>query len=508
MRISNPLLFTENHRFVVYRDFSFGPLEQKMLSCVYQPLVGAAAAAFYHLLCRQLPADRVGCSALDQQRKLFLNLGLEMNESGRRRLADYCSRLEAVGLLGSGCVELPDAEEIVYEYRLYAPLKPADFFQTPHLAMLLRDKLGRYAVRALAEELESPVPEELNDPYAIRKDLSVPFYEMFLLNAKENEPAPKEPVVPPSYGLGQEAGTAGAPGRFRHEDILSRFPRHSVNRRWVERLGERGEDLAVVNYIADKYGLTLKEICQLLDEDDVFGIAGELSAVRLEDRAHAMFMQNVKREEERDWALIGQAFQAQAETAAGGEESLPEGPWFEVPEWLAGKYDKTGYNRMLATQPFTRALRALIAENVSQATLKLFSKLNLYYQLPDPVLNALIHHMRVMNKPWKENYIEKVAAGLQGQGIRTYGQAVAYFLKEQEAARALEEGKAGDRVPGAGRQRLRPGRKPKLPIHDSEGFSEPLTPEEEAELERILRRLERPADHLQAEGGGTGGVAR
>lgn len=492
MRITNPLLFTENHRFVVYRDFSFGPLEQKMMACVYQPLVGAMATGLYYQLCQQLPADRVGYSGLDQQRKLFLALGLEMNDKGRRRLAECSSLLEAVGLLGCGRIELAEREEQIYEYRLMAPLAPSEFFRTQHLVLLLRDKLGRFAVRALADELMAAAPEELSDPYAIREDLTVPFYEIFVLNTKAEEPVPLQPVAPPAYGSAGEAGPA-SPYRFQYEDIIARFPRHSLNRPWVEQLREREDDLVVINYISDKYRLTLKEICLLLDEDGVFDLSGNLLRDQLEARANAVFMQTVKREEERNWALVGQAAEAQREMAAGAESPAADlaGPQFEVPEWLAGQYGKSEYNRLLAGQPYTRVLRVLITDNVSQATLNLFSKLNLYYKLPDPVLNALIHYMRVMDKPWKEKYIEKVAASLQGQGIDTYGKAVAYFLKEQEAAKALASGagkQAAGRMSGP---RTRTARRPNLPIHDSQGLSEPLTPEEEAELERIVRLLER-----------------
>ena len=75
MRISNPLHFTEQHRFLVCRDFSLSPIDQQMLATVYQPLVGSDAYGLYMLLFHQLPADQTGYSRPEQQRKLFLSIG-------------------------------------------------------------------------------------------------------------------------------------------------------------------------------------------------------------------------------------------------------------------------------------------------------------------------------------------------------------------------------------------------------------------------------------------------
>jgi len=130
VRLGNPLFFTENHRFTVYRDFSLGPAESRMLASAYQPMVGAAAVGLYMLLLHQLPADRTGWSALDLQRKLFAGMALEPNPDGRAALARLCSLLEAVGLLRTETAEQADTEELLYVYRLYPPLAPADFLQT------------------------------------------------------------------------------------------------------------------------------------------------------------------------------------------------------------------------------------------------------------------------------------------------------------------------------------------------------------------------------------------
>lgn len=50
------------------------------------------------------------------------------------------------------------------------------------MTLLLRDKVGKYAVFALRDELVRPEPDELKN--ANTENLSVPFYELFRLNTQ------------------------------------------------------------------------------------------------------------------------------------------------------------------------------------------------------------------------------------------------------------------------------------------------------------------------------------
>ncbi len=128
MRIGNILQFTEHHRYYIYRDFSLSSMDSKVLQMIYQPMVGALAASLYQLLYHHVPADQVGYSQLESQRRIFLSLGLEMNEQGRRTLIEHASRLEAVGLLQTSRLAMPHGEDVIFEYELAEPLGPEEFF--------------------------------------------------------------------------------------------------------------------------------------------------------------------------------------------------------------------------------------------------------------------------------------------------------------------------------------------------------------------------------------------
>jgi replication initiation and membrane attachment protein len=488
MRMTSPLHFTENHRFTVFRDFSLSPLDLRMISLIYQPMVGAYATSLYLLMNQQLSADKVGYTPADQLRKLFLALGIVPNERGRKLLVEQYSKLEAVGLLHTFRTELSQTEEYIYEFRLSPPLKPTEFFQTQHLLLLLRDKIGKYPVLAIRADLESSMQSDLDDPYGIREDLSVPFYEIFLLDSPTVDPdfeqaSSQKPVAKLQLSEHKEEE------RLQYDHIIRRFPKNSANRSHVEKLKNREDDVVMINYLADKYRLTLKEMCQLLDEEGVFTPQGKLLGDRLEQKANETYLQSRKREENINWGAVGQAVSSRAQTSAAQDTGSNEmNTKLKVPEWLTEQYDISAYNKMLASDPHTQVLRVLVAPNISRPTLNLFSKLNLYYHLPDAVLNVLIHHMRTSKLPWKENYIEKMAASLQGEQILTYTQAVEYFHKESEARNGIVrsanhvKGKGSKSVSGTSKN------KPRMPVYNAPAVL--LTTEEEEELESIVRQLD------------------
>lgn len=505
VRLGNPLFFTENHRFAVYRDFSLGPAESRMLAAAYQPMVGAAAVGLYMLLLHQLPADRTGWSGLDLQRKLFAGMALEPNPEGRAALARHCSLLEAVGLMRTEIAEQPDTEEWMYIYRLYPPLKPAEFFATAHLRLLLRDKIGERAAEALARELVADKPEALGDPYLVRRDVTVPFHDMFSLAAAADEAGPADGNGP-AGGVGSEAAAPPLPPlRFTPGQIISRVPKTSLNRRHVERLAEDPASVGKINYYADKYGLTLTNVAELLDLDGVFDASGRWDERAFERQAELIFLQRYKHEEQLaarlpameetaasaapDDGRFPPVSRGAGRPAAGGEAADPDA-LLAVPERLRDKLDIVAYNDFLKRSPYTKVLELFIGTpQVMGETKEMFRKLNILYRFPDEVLNALIHYLQTKEKPWNESYINKVAASLQARQIRTFEQAARYFNAEERALARRQEaaGRGGARAGAAGR--TGGGRaKPRLPVYQAP--SGKLPEEARRELDEIVKYLE------------------
>lgn len=519
MRVSNLLEFTENHRFIAYRDFALSALDRKVLVQLYQPLVGSLAVSFYLLLYHRLGEDEIGYATPDQQRGLFLGLGLDMGPDSRRRLIEQSSRLEAVGLLRVYRRYDPVSEETLYEYELKPPLPPHRFFAHPYLTLLLRDRIGKYAHLELHRALE-PDPPAVLDRFLSREDVSVPPSEMFRMGTGAGErpgtdvaDSAAEAPFPPDEG-------PEVPERIRHADILFRFPRGSANRKWVERLRHMPEAMVRINYIAYKYELHAPEISRLLDEDGAFREDGQPDWDLLDRRARELYRQDRKREKERAIRLARLGAAEEEAVAAGLPEVLGEAegvaptegagsgtgrtdpePGLEVPKRFPSAISVQAYNDLLRHKPWTRVLKLFFPGAVPDPFLRVFEKIDAAYRLPEPVINVLIHYVMSMDETQRlsEPFIDAIAANMLAKGIATYEEAVVY-VRGQEKLREVLERRAGDgavrgdrTVPegkrsGSGRGRAA-GRKPDMPVVEDDGTEREMTPEELQNLYELARKF-------------------
>ncbi|CAM4267917.1 helicase DnaB [Paenibacillus alkaliterrae] len=507
MRINNILQYTEHHRYYIFRDFSLSSLDYKMLSLIYQPMIGAFAVAFYQQLYHGIAEGCSGYSSLEPQRKLFLGLGLEMNEKSRKHLIEQASKLEAVGLLQTSRLGLPDNADVIYEYELSQPLSPAEFFRNMHLTMLLRDKVGKYAVISLRESFGAVEPDELAGAGLNKENISVPFYELFKLNMQsvdeELEQALTE-VAPSRQAAARPAlSTAGIP----YGEIILRFPRNSANRRFVERLRGDEEQLAQVNYVAYKYSLTVADICRLLDEDGIFGDSGALNVDELQLRANQFYRQDKKREGDRQRTMAKtqvMANEAPAESDELTEEyEVKEQHYLQVPNQLLGRCDIQQYNMLMRNEPHTRFLQRFFPGAVPDWIERVFERIDLNYKLAAPVINVLIHYVIGTNDAQRvtKTFLDAVASNMLVKQIDSFEKAVHYVREqaqvEQDKERRKEAasgysgsgGSAYGGNKGTGRSRGT-SRKPSIPIVQDGQSGSAVSADELEELRKLARKLD------------------
>ncbi|MFS0727199.1 helicase DnaB [Paenibacillus sp. 1P07SE] len=501
MRIRNIHQFTEHHRFYMYRDFSLSGIDMKMLQLIYQPMVGAAAAGLYQLLYYQVDSDRVGYSGLEPQRRLFLGLGLEMNDGGRRQLATQASRLEAVGLLQSSQLLVPEGEDVIYEYELLAPQSPIEFFRNQHLTMYLRDQVGKHAVIHLREQFFAAEPDELAHAEPAKENLSVPFYELFQLGTAAvdheleqalTEVAPsREPAPRPA------AETAG----IQYGEIIMRFPRHSANRPHVEKLRSDVESMATLNYVAYKYSLTVVDLCRLLDEDGIFTARGELLEDELQLRANKTYRQERKRGEDRQRVLarMSGGTPSQAEDELPTEHAVDSDHRLDVPAQLAGRCDIAQYNMLMRNEPHTRFLMRFFPGAVPEWLDRVFERIDLNYRLAAPVINVLIHYVlgQADNKRVNKSFIDAVAANMLLKQVDTFEKAVRYVReqgeKDQQGGSHEQRSRESGGSAGSGRRSNTSWggrRKPDLPIIEDSGEQPEISETELEELRQLARKLD------------------
>ncbi|WP_151737263.1 DnaD domain protein [Paenibacillus tengchongensis] len=492
MRMSNLHHFTEHHRYCVSREFGLSSLDGRMLGSVYQPMVGAFAVSLYRLLFEHVPAESIGYSEAEQQRKLFLTLGIEPNEKGRKFLVEQASMLEAVGLLSTSRIYMAETDDYLYEYELLPPLGPAEFFATQHLTLLLRDKVGKFAVLALREQFWRKEPEEWSRRSLNKENISVPFYDIFQLNTHvidyELEQALAE-VATVRQPVLQEEPNIG------YSDIILRFPRESVNRAHVEKLRFDHAQMGMINYIARKYGLDTQDVSRLLDEDGVFAPDGELILDTLQHKASQQFRQELKRQEKREIAaakVVSLRSAAEEEPPiAPPEQSVEMEYYVEVPPQFMSKCDIHQYNMMLRNEPYTRLLQTFFPGTVPGQLLDIFDNINLNYKLKSEVINVLIHYVMTLaatsgEQRMNRNFVEAIASNMLMKQVNTYEKAVRYIRDQSKV-----KGKGAGAAAGAGgtRQRNyakgnRPA-KPEIPISVDDGTAGAVSEEEFAAMMKM-----------------------
>lgn len=506
MKITNLLHFTENHRFTVNRSFSLGSLAQKMLSAIYQPMVGPGAIALYHTFYSQLPGEKAGYSQLEQQRRLFLQLELEHGEKGRKQLIEWTSKLEAVGLLATSRRLFPETEEYVYQYQLFEPLGPDEFFLNQHLALLLRDKVGKIMLLLLRDELLAPEPVELDG--SVAEQLSVPFYDLFRLNTQVMDHELEQALYQVAAGRQNGAGLDTESRGFQYTDIIARFPKGSRNRPFVEALQFRKDHLAAINMAKNKYDLELQETCRLLDEDGIFDAEGNLQYEELQYRANLLYRQT-KRRTEWNERKVQQLTEPAADADGPPESDEPQEEksvqmefYLEVPALFKGQCDVHQYNTLLRNEPYTLVLKKFFPQGaVPDGVLDIFERIDLNYGLTEEVINVLIHFIHTDRRSWAKNSIEAVASDLLGKQVATYEQAVDYIReKARYKARAVANAASGkrkeDAAPPSGRSasggsrssggsRGGRGAKPVIPVATGKPGRKSLSDEE---MEAIIRK--------------------
>ncbi|MDT0125807.1 DnaD domain protein [Paenibacillus sp. RRE4] len=503
MRMKNLHHYTEHHRYCVYRDFGLSALDDRMLTGAYQPMVGAFAVGLYRLLFQHLPGEQVGYSPLEQQRRLFMTLGLEPSEKGRKYLVEQASKLEAVGLLQTSRVYIPENDDYIYEYELQPPLSPGEFFRTQHLTLLLRDKIGKFAVLSLRSGFSAVENGEAPYVAANKENISVPFYDIFELNTHVIDYELEQALSEVSTSA-QRTGTNDAveENTLNYADIILRFPRESVNRRYVEQLRFDHEQLGIVNFVVNKFNLSVQDVCRLLDEDGVFSPQGQLLLDDLQHKASMQFRQTKKRQEQQTVqaakvvALRQNMEEPQPYNDSGEppvEHVVQMEYYVEVPPQFATKCDIHQYNMMLRNEPYTRLLQTFFPGAVPDNLVDIFEKIDLSYKLPGEVINVLIHYLMALlvsggEQRINRNFVEAIASNMLLKQVNTYEKAVQYIRDQAKVKGKQAAGAAGTRTRTYGKGTKA---KPEIPIvQDISQDGEHVSEEEFEEMMRFAQEMQ------------------
>lgn len=456
-----------------------------MLTSVYQPVIGAYAASLYQLLYQQISPDQLGYSKVEQQRKIFLLLNIDPNETGRRLLIEQTSKLEAMGLLRTKHRYIVETDEYLFEYELVRPLSPGDFFKVPHLMMLLRDKVGKYAVLSLKEDFFTTEPEEFIGKTMNSENISLAFYdfEPFRLNASVVDWELEQALSELSPAREEMKREAQLDQHIEYTDIIFHFPKAaSKNTRFVENLKYDHGQMASINYYFNKYHLMKADIRDLLDADGMFSEDGELQVTMLEKKANDIYRQRKSLNEQTERRLRKMDASSEIEDTGEGipdEHFVAKEYYLPVPQILKSQCDNPDqYNMFVRNLPYTHFLEKFFPGVVPKYIEDTFEQLCVNYKLPDEVINVLIHFISFNKKSWTRSYIDSIAASLLGKQIHSFEETVVHFRSNGD--KYLKKNSTSTRA-----------QKPNLKVVQSQPDGNELKDDEMEALQRLAERLER-----------------
>lgn len=159
--------------FKIRMPYPFSNYDRQLLTLLYQPLIGAEAAAFYLTLWAEGEVDREEATHYT----LMNILGIPIAKVFEARI-----QLEAIGLLRT---YRKDDENRSFIYELCPPLDPKSFFADPLLSMFLFSKIGESAYRRVRDRFV--IHTEIGEGY---EEVSRTFTDIYQpVHAKAGYPA-------------------------------------------------------------------------------------------------------------------------------------------------------------------------------------------------------------------------------------------------------------------------------------------------------------------------------
>lgn len=122
--------------------------DTKILTMLYQPIIGTSAINLYLTLCQDLDKNEF-MSLENSHHHLMTNM--------RMRLEDIIvsrEKLEAVGLLKSYYKEAEDINSYIYE--IFSPISASDFFNHPILNIVLYNNVGKKEYERIVSYFKAP----------------------------------------------------------------------------------------------------------------------------------------------------------------------------------------------------------------------------------------------------------------------------------------------------------------------------------------------------------------
>ena len=123
-------------RYIVRTDTDINEFDRKLITLLYQPLIGAIAHSLYFALASELERDQYTCEETTHK-TLMTMMGIPLDKIYEER-----KKLEAIGLLK--VYKKKEEDTVTYLYEIQKPFSPLEFFKDDVLSVYLYNRVGKH----------------------------------------------------------------------------------------------------------------------------------------------------------------------------------------------------------------------------------------------------------------------------------------------------------------------------------------------------------------------------
>lgn len=373
--------------YVVINKTILSESDRRIITMLYQPIIGGIATNLYFTLCMDLDKNEFMSEEMSHHHLMTI-LGLSLDELKISR-----EKLEAVGLLKTYFKEREEVNNYIYE--LFSPLSINEFFTHPVLNVVLYSVVGKKEYERVTNYFKIP-KLNISDYEDITKSFSDVFnsspstvFENTLQNIKDIN----------KLGININ-------NKIDFDFLISSIPKETINEKTFNNDNRKLiEDLSYI------YNLNVEEIKNIVLSSLNDRLMIDKTMLRKNARNYYLYQNNGK---------------------------LPSVVYKNQPEYLRSPIGKDSNRaKMIYTFETTSPYNFLKSKNKgtkpTERDMKLIESLSIDLGLQPAVINVLIDYvLRIKDNKLVKSYVETIAGQWKRLNIETAEEAMNQAVKESK----------------------------------------------------------------------------
>lgn len=407
-------------RYIVASEGLLHSYDQKVLTFLYQPLIGSAAFSLYMTLWCELEENRLW-SESNTHHSLMNFLDTNLKEIYHAR-----QKLEGMGLLKTYVKVEDDDRSFIYE--LLPPLNPERFFLDGMLNIYLYQKIGKNQFARLKRFFSVQQHPKTGDYEEVTKS----FQDVYTTASPEALQLHQESSQELKLGLGESfIGRTESKAiqiqveSFNFDLLISGLKESLISKTsFTQRVKEAIANLA---FLYNINALQMQKVVLSAVEDDEINIEELRKAAR-------------------DWFQ----FQHQDQLPALVDRVQPEQLKVQKAEPNTKEEELKQYFEKVSPRQFLMDISG--GGEPSKSDLQIVEDIMFHQNLSPAVVNVLIHYVLIKtDMKLTKSYVEKIASHWSRKGIKTVNDAMELAIKENrqylEWASGKKTKKSNDKKP-------------------------------------------------------------